>query len=135
MLDPGRSKATLIVMTTEGYVIRLISFGYKNGAPVSDKTFDIRYLPNPHNERSLRPLTGFHPDVQQFVRSSATARKVQKEVFDICKKLDSINDNTTVAVGCYGGRHRSVAMVEMVAQELIACGRDVTTRHRDADHG
>jgi UPF0042 nucleotide-binding protein len=117
----------------------LLSFGYKHGLPLdADLVFDCRFLPNPHWVDELRPLTGLDEPVRAYVLGQPAA-----EVF--LANLDTMLDQLlpayvaegkaylTIALGCTGGRHRSVAMAEEVARRLRERGLRVGVLHRDVD--
>jgi UPF0042 nucleotide-binding protein len=111
------------------------SFAFKDGVPVAaDLVFDVRNLPNPHYERDLRPLTGRDPEVVAFLTAvPAVAEMIDDIAGFIGKWLPSyVADNRhylTVAIGCTGGRHRSVYIVEELARRFA--GRElVLVRHR-----
>jgi UPF0042 nucleotide-binding protein len=115
----------------------LISFGYKYGLPVdADLVVDCRFLPNPHWVPELRPLTGRDQSVSDYVLHQPGA----KEVIDgYVERLEFISAGylregkrfATVAVGCTGGKHRSVAMSEQLADRLTGLGIQTTVVHRD----
>ncbi len=96
-------------------MIRLISFGYKAGPPPeATHVFDCRKLKNPHFEPALRDLDGRAPQVQTFVEHSRGYSDIHvKARFYVTEDPDAI-----VAFGCYGGRHRSVAVLELLAMTL-----------------
>jgi UPF0042 nucleotide-binding protein len=113
------------------------SFGYKHGLPRdADFIFDARCLPNPHWQPDLRPLTGRDAPVAQFLRSEP---RVDRLLTDITAFLDRWvpsfetegRSYLTVAIGCTGGQHRSVFLVEQLADHFGAQGRNVLTRHRE----
>jgi UPF0042 nucleotide-binding protein len=112
------------------------SFGFKHGIPLdADLVFDVRCLPNPHYDPELRPLTGRDDKVIAFLESDAGA---QQMLADISTFLDTwlpcfVRDNRsylTVAIGCTGGRHRSVYFVEALARRFQAA-MPVIVRHRE----
>jgi UPF0042 nucleotide-binding protein len=112
------------------------SFGFKHGIPLdADLVFDVRCLPNPHYDPELRPLTGKDDKVIAFLQSDAGA---QKMLTDISAFLDTwlpcfVRDNRsylTVAIGCTGGRHRSVYFVDALARRFQAA-MPVIVRHRE----
>jgi UPF0042 nucleotide-binding protein len=115
----------------------VISFGYKYGLPVdADLVVDCRFLPNPHWVPELRPLSGQDAPVRDYVMAQTGAT----EFLDTYERLlGVIGDGyqregkryATVAVGCTGGKHRSVAMAEELARRLTASGVDTTVVHRD----
>ncbi|MEO8004263.1 MAG: RNase adapter RapZ [Betaproteobacteria bacterium] len=112
------------------------SFGFKHGIPLdADMVFDVRCLPNPHYEPQLRPLTGKDAPVVAFLEANANAREMLADIRDyIDKWLDCfVKDNRaylTVAIGCTGGRHRSVYFVETLAAYFRG-KRNVLVRHRE----
>lgn len=112
------------------------SFGFKHGIPLdADFVFDVRCLPNPHYELSLRPLTGKDGPVIDFLRNLPT---VQDMFDDICSFVERwlphfILDNRnylTIAIGCTGGQHRSVYITEKLAQHFQS-RQQVLLRHRE----
>jgi UPF0042 nucleotide-binding protein len=114
------------------------SFGFKHGIPLdSDMVFDIRCLPNPHYEALLRPLTGKDGPVIEYLDAN---NNVNRMFDDIRRFVDDwlpcfIRDNRsylTVAIGCTGGRHRSVYFVERLAR-YFAGNNQVLVRHRELD--
>jgi len=123
--------------TTERLQVAVESFGFKFGIPIdSDIVMDVRFLPNPHWDEALRPLTGLDEPVRAFVVDRpATERFVTDFVAMIAGILPEYAQEgksyLTVSIGCTGGRHRSVAVVEEVAARLRASGQPVRTGHRD----
>lgn len=119
-------------------VVRLVSFGFKYGIPVhADLVFDLRFLPNPHFVDALRPKTGLDPEVSAYVMEAP-------ETQELLQRLRSLLDYAlpqyaregkaylTIAVGCTGGRHRSVAMAEELRRQL-GDSHEVVVSHRDAE--
>lgn len=117
--------------------LQLVSFGYKHGTPRdADFVFDVRCLPNPYWEQELRPLTGKDLAVINFLESQPTAQTMFdqiKSLLDSWVPMFEADNRSylTVAVGCTGGRHRSVYLIERLAHEYQAQGKHVLTRHRD----
>lgn len=113
------------------------SFGYKHGLPIdADIVMDVRFLPNPHWEEHLRPLTGHDPAVRDFVLERAPASDFLDRFEALMASLlpgyeAEGKSYLTVAIGCTGGRHRSVAIVEELASRLRLKGYPVRTSHRD----
>ena len=113
------------------------SFGFKHGLPLdADIVMDVRFLPNPHWEDELRPLTGHDPVVRDFVLNRADTAAFLERFDELLQAvLPSYQAEgrsyLTVAIGCTGGRHRSVAIVEELATRLRSCGTAVRTTHRD----
>jgi len=111
------------------------SFAYRDGIPLdADWVLDCRMLPNPHYEPKLRPLTGRDAPVIQFLRGNDAARRWQEDVHALLQRWlpEIARENrsyVTVAIGCTGGRHRSVYMAESLAQAFRGEWR-VLVRHR-----
>ncbi len=122
-----------------GIRVNVVSFGYKHGLPLDvDLVLDCRFLPNPHWVDELRPLTGNDPAVRDYVLA-------QPDAIAFLEHLDGLLGTTlpayaregrtylSIALGCTGGRHRSVAMAVAVAELLRAHGHDPAVTHRDVD--
>jgi len=123
-------------LPASGLTLLFQSFAFKNGVPLdADLVFDVRCLPNPHYDPLLRPLTGLDAPVIEFLRADPM---VQKMLADVWHFLDEwlpcyIRDNRsylTVGVGCTGGRHRSVYLVEVLAPRFRSLV-PVLVRHRE----
>jgi RNase adapter protein RapZ len=119
--------------------VHLVSFGFRYGLPLeADLVFDVRFLDNPHFVPELRPLTGRDPQVSQFVLSQPDCQAFVERVKDLlhfqiprcCKEGKC---SLTIAVGCTGGRHRSVAIVEELRPYLLGSGCAVEIVHRDVE--
>ncbi|GBF35525.1 hypothetical protein DCCM_4654 [Desulfocucumis palustris] len=119
--------------------VTVVSFGYKYGIPMdSDLVFDVRFLPNPHYDPVLRPLTGNHPDVQNFVLSTPGATGFMDKLFELIEFLlpQYVKEGKTtlmIAVGCTGGKHRSVTLANKLTEYLKNKSYRVKVRHRDLD--
>ncbi|WP_101674564.1 RNase adapter RapZ [Alloalcanivorax mobilis] len=115
------------------------SFGYKNGLPYdSDLVFDVRALPNPHWHNDLRPFTGRDEKVAEFLRGHPESGALLDDIFNYLTRwlpVYAANDRSyvTVAIGCTGGRHRSVYITEQLAQRLRDDGIPLHVRHRELD--
>src|SRR3954453_20797329 len=116
------------------------SFGFKHGPPRdADLTFDVRFLPNPHWEAELRPLTGHHPQIVEYVHSQESLGEFYDKLvplldFLIPQYLTEGKAHLMVAIGCTGGRHRSVVIAEDLARRYQEDdGVFVETVHRDID--
>lgn len=113
------------------------SFGYKHGLPIdADIVMDVRFLPNPHWEDELRPLTGHDPEVRDYVLETAIGSEFVDRLDGLLEVLlpqyeAEGKSYLTVAIGCTGGRHRSVAVAEEIAARLRTRGVAVRTTHRD----
>ena len=112
------------------------SFGFKHGIPLdADMVFDVRCLPNPHYDPELRPLTGKDAPVIAFLEADANAREMLADIRDYIDKWLPcfVRDNRaylTIAIGCTGGRHRSVYFTEALAAYFRG-SRNVLVRHRE----
>lgn len=121
-------------------VTRIVSFGFKYGLPVdADLVFDLRYLPNPHFVKELRPRTGLDPAVAAFVLETAEAKELLTDLGGLLRKLLPRYEREgksylTVAVGCTGGRHRSVCVAEALGEALREVA-DIRVEHRDVAIG
>jgi UPF0042 nucleotide-binding protein len=121
--------------------VSLISFGFKHGAPLDvDTLFDVRFLPNPHYDPELRPLTGHDEPVREAVLSGDGAREFLERAGDLLSFLIpryAAEGKTyfTLGLGCTGGRHRSVVVVEELARRLRQehAEIDLFVRHRDLE--
>ena len=123
----------------QGIRVNVLSFGYKYGIPVdADLVLDCRFIPNPHWIPELRPLTGLTPQVSKKVLGS---EGVKDFVHGYVRLVDSMMDGymregkkyVTIAVGCTGGKHRSVAITEEIAKQLNAVDTELSAHptHRD----
>ncbi|MDR2710452.1 MAG: RNase adapter RapZ [Burkholderiales bacterium] len=114
------------------------SFGFKHGVPLdADLVFDVRCLPNPHYEPELAPLTGRDAPVAAFLEASSEVERMFNDIYRFVSNWlpDYARDNRhylTVAIGCTGGRHRSVYLVERLSA-LFRQHYQVITRHREMD--
>ncbi len=117
--------------------LTIVSFGFKYGIPFdADLVFDVRFLPNPYFVNELREKTGLDPDVKSMVLGSEDATEMLRRVNDMASFLvprfqKEGKRYATLALGCTGGKHRSVALAEEVAGFLQKQGLKPTVRHRD----
>jgi UPF0042 nucleotide-binding protein len=118
--------------------VNLLTFGFKNGPPRdADITLDVRFLPNPHYIDELRPLTGLDQEVRNFVEAGTLAGEFYGRLLPLLEFLIPAyvaegKSHLTIAIGCTGGRHRSVTVAERVWRDFS--GRDdvaVRVTHRD----
>lgn len=157
LLQPLRAEADLVLDTsalnvhelrsrmqdtfaTEGDTalrVTVVSFGFKYGLPVdADLVLDVRFLPNPHWIPELRPRTGLDPEVSAYVLAQPGAKEVLESFGETLRVITAGYRKegkryVTLAVGCTGGKHRSVAMAEQFAARLGSDGVDTTVVHRD----
>ena len=126
---------------SRGPAMNVVSFGYKFGVPHdADLVFDVRFLPNPFFEKDLRAKDGNHPAVERFLLSfPATNEFIQRlESFLnylIPQYTSEGKSYLTIAIGCTGGRHRSVMVAKEMAGRLKKQGLSVTVTHRDVEGG
>lgn len=157
LLDGVRGQADLIIDTSDLNVhqlkhrlveafeavdhqsvqVAIESFGFKHGLPLdADIVMDVRFLPNPHWVEELRPLTGHDPKVRDYVLERAVTSsfldQFETMLADIVPSyLSEGRAYLTIAIGCTGGRHRSVAIVEELARRFAERGIAARTSHRD----
>jgi RNase adapter protein RapZ len=115
----------------------VVSFGFKYGIPVdADLVVDMRFLPNPHWVPELRPHTGLDQDVRDYVLEHPDAKPFLDRYEELLKTLAAgyLREGKrymTIAVGCTGGKHRSIAMAEALAERLRAGDIPTLVTHRD----
>ena len=157
LLSPLRSSADLIIDTSDLNVhdlrraieqafgdasslalrIAVMSFGFKYGLPVdADLVADLRFLPNPFWQESLREQTGLHPEVSEYVVAMPEAEKFLNNYLELVELvregyLREGKRFVTIAVGCTGGKHRSVAIAEELAKRLAQSNIETRVVHRD----
>ncbi len=131
MISPGKSGRLSV---------SLLTFGFKNGPPRdADLTLDVRFLPNPHYEDDLRPRTGLDAEVRDFVEAGTLAGEFYGRLLPLLEFLIPAyvaegKSHLTIAIGCTGGRHRSVTVAERIWSDLSQ--RDdvnLSVEHRDLD--
>ena len=139
-----KDQVITIIRGEEGsghFNVELISFGFRYGVPLdANMVMDVRFLPNPHFIPELRPQTGLDDGVRQYVLEKPETGEFLK-IF--IKLLDFLipayrregKSYLTIAIGCTGGRHRSVAIVEETARQLRDNGLQVRCSHRDHEKG
>ncbi len=117
--------------------IQIMSFGYKFGTPRdADFIFDIRCLPNPYWDNTLRPYSGRERPVMDFLEQQSGVLRMREQLTSFLTEwipaFEKENRSyLTIAIGCTGGRHRSVYMADRLADDLRADGRRIILRHRD----
>lgn len=144
--ESKRRFARLVESHANRLSVSLISFGFKYGTPLDvDMLLDVRFLPNPHYDPELRPLTGHHERVRDAVLGQHDTKEFLVRLHDLLAFLVpryAAEGKTyfTLGIGCTGGRHRSVAIVEDLARYLKEEGVDgpeidLFVRHRDLEAG
>ncbi len=161
LISPLRNRADLVLDTTEltAHLLRqriveemidrrdegrlavsLLTFGFKNGPPRdADITLDVRFLPNPYYDPELRPKTGLDPEIREYVEAGTEAGEFYGRLLPLLEFLIPAyvaegKSHLTIAIGCTGGRHRSVTVAERIWSDLAM--RDdvvVSVSHRDLD--
>jgi len=145
MLSPHQFKQLMAghfaLGKTPGMRLAVTSFSFRRGLPrEADLVFDARFLKNPHYVPALKPLTGLDPEVMAFIATDPDYQpflgRLQGLIGPLLPRFDAEGKSyLTIAVGCTGGKHRSVAVAENLADWLRKAGRSVTVTHRDVDHG
>jgi RNase adapter protein RapZ len=158
LFEPLRAAADLVIDTTGKTIYQLkaqvtelfaseiesvgmqtsvVSFGFKHGTPVDvDLLFDVRFLPNPFWVDELRDQSGLDPDVRDYVLGNELSEKFLAHLDGLFEMLLPAyvaegKSYLTIAIGCTGGRHRSVALSEELGRRLTAHGTQVRVQHRD----
>lgn len=163
LLEPIRLNADLVLDTTDysihdlrrviqekwtalkdlgkGMRVHIITFGFKYGVPTeADFVFDLRFLPNPYFDRGLRPLSGLDSVVQEHVLGSDIGKGFNKKFLEFITYMlplyaEEGRYRITLALGCTGGRHRSVSVAESLLAALKGKGYAVTIEHRHMELG
>jgi len=158
LLEPIAEQADLLIDTTDSNVhqlrqqiwtrvapepgqvsLLLESFAFKHGVPADvDFCFDVRCLPNPHWEQELRPLTGRDEAVTEYLGSQPMVGDMVTDLTEMLERwlprfAEQNRSYITVGIGCTGGRHRSVYLVEQLAQHFRTTRRNVMVRHRELE--
>ena len=127
--------------TDRQLVVTVLSFGFKHGIPMdADLVFDVRFLPNPHFVPRLRPKTGRDRAVIKFMEDNRATGELLTRLNDLLKFLipqyvAEGKSYLTIAIGCTGGRHRSVMIAEALRKRLGGVpGARVRVHHRDITH-
>jgi len=117
--------------------VSVMSFGFKHGVPIDvDMILDVRFLPNPHWDENLRPLSGLDGAVQEYVLDSALAKDFSERVNNLLQLIlpayaQEGRSYLTIGIGCTGGRHRSVALAGHIAEQIAQMGYKLRVTHRD----
>ncbi|MCD8356009.1 MAG: RNase adapter RapZ [Clostridia bacterium] len=144
--EVAQLRETIISLATGGASsgllhVNVVSFGFKYGIPAdADLVFDVRFLPNPYYEISLREKTGRDPQVRNYVFCDGTADRYLDLLFALLdflipKYTKEGKAVLTIGIGCTGGRHRSVAIAEAVNRHLLDQNVLTTATHRDSVKG
>ncbi len=121
----------------KGIVINIISFGFKYGIPMDvDLVFDVRFLPNPYYVETLKGKTGMNKEVRDYVNSFSETKEFETKLFDMMDFLiphyiEEGKNQLIVAIGCTGGKHRSVTIAESLTKHLQEKKYRTAVSHRD----
>lgn len=121
------------------FIINVVSFGFKYGIPRdADLVFDVRFLPNPYYDLELRPLTGNDEAIQNFVMQFDETKEFMNKIADLLEFLipnyiKEGKNGLVVAIGCTGGKHRSVTLANGIYKELETLPYSVRIVHRDIE--
>ncbi len=143
-LNPTQLKEELRHLFLEGgerkhFIISLSSFGFKHGLPLdSDIVMDVRFLPNPHYDDELKSYTGLEEKVRNYVMNNQLAEEFLNKLQDLMlflipQYIKEGKHQVVVAIGCTGGRHRSVTIVIELAKRLRAKDYRIIVEHRDIE--
>jgi RNase adapter protein RapZ len=122
-------------------LITILSFGFKFNLPYNmDLLFDVRFLPNPHFVPALRPKSGLDPEITAYLSAQPEYEAFYSRLLDFVTYLipqyqKELKSYLTIAIGCTGGRHRSVAIAQRLGNELEQLGHNVEVVHRDYRRG
>ncbi len=120
------------------FTVSLFSFGYKHGSPEADLVWDVRFLPNPYWVTGLKDRSGLEDDVAAYALDNETGREffVLLEpllLFLVRRHAGGKRPQLRIGIGCTGGRHRSVAVVEYLKKFLDGSGCNLNVFHRDIE--
>lgn len=143
-LSPSELKEEIVHLfveggKSEGLIISVLSFGFKYGIPLdSDMVFDVRFLPNPYYVEELKKYSGADEGVRSYVMKWPAAVEFLNKLTDMVEFLiphfiKEGKSQLVIAIGCTGGRHRSVTMANMLSQKLKENNHRVITEHRDIE--
>lgn len=159
ILEDLKLRATMVIDTTDltprqlrekinhefktntdlGFHVEMVSFGFKYGLPIdADIVMDVRFLPNPHYIPELRPQTGLDKPVYDYVMSFPETESFYQDFYRLLKNImpgyiKEGKSSLTIAIGCTGGQHRSVALSQRIGQALEELDYKVNITHRDKD--
>ena len=128
-----------IALDPEGLTVLFTSFGFKHGIPLdADYVFDVRCLPNPNYEPTLKPLTGRDQPVVEFLENQPLAQAMYEDIRQFVEKwlpcfMQDNRSYLTIAIGCTGGQHRSVYFTERLTHHFRNLQHKVLVRHRELE--
>ena len=146
VLSTGKLRGLLIDLVDGGVHeramnVRVISFGFKHGLPLeSDLVFDVRFLPNPYYIAELKPKSGLTPEVRDFIFAYQQTQDYLQKLEDLLAYtlplyFEEGKTGLVIAVGCTGGRHRSVAVAKEIGDFAMKRGYPTVVNHRDIARG
>ena len=124
---------------TAGFTVSVTSFGYKYGIPIdADLVMDVRFLPNPYYIQELKNYSGLEQPVADYVLKNDITREFIRLYMQLLQYLlphyqEEGKKHISIAIGCTGGRHRSVALAEQIGKKIRSSGYKVTVDHRDIE--
>ncbi|MDP6945588.1 MAG: RNase adapter RapZ [Myxococcota bacterium] len=134
-----RTRAMFVEAEDRRLTIHLLSFGFRHGLPPeADFVFDVRFVPNPYFVETLRDGTGLDPEVSAYVLKQPSANMILGHIAEMATDVLPLAQEEgkygmTIAVGCTGGHHRSVAIVQALAAQLATRGLQALVTHRDVE--
>lgn len=137
--DLTKEIVSIFAMHANDFIITLQSFGFKNGVPNdADMMFDVRFMRNPHFDDGLRTMTGLNEEVQEYVKADESYNKFMEKLTDMVKMLIPLyvkegKKYFNISIGCTGGKHRSVTVVENLAASLSDSSCNIRIKHRDIE--
>lgn len=137
--DLTKEIVSIFAMHANDFIITLQSFGFKNGVPNdADMMFDVRFMRNPHFDDGLRTMTGLNEEVQEYVKADESYYKFMEKLTDMVKMLIPLyvkegKKYFNISIGCTGGKHRSVTVVENLAASLSDSSCNIRIKHRDIE--
>lgn len=137
--DLTKEIVSIFAMHANDFIITLQSFGFKNGVPTdADMMFDVRFMRNPHFDDGLRTMTGLNEEVQEYVKADESYYEFMEKLTGMVKMLIPLyvkegKKYFNISIGCTGGKHRSVTVVENLAAALADSSCNIRIKHRDID--
>lgn len=138
--DLTREITSIFHNNSNNFTLTIQSFGFKNGIPNdADMVFDVRFMRNPHFDDGLRTMTGLNEEVQEYVKVDESYSLFMEKLIDMVLMLIPLyiregKKYFNISIGCTGGKHRSVTIVEDLAKQLLAKDiKEIRIKHRDIE--
>lgn len=138
--DLTREITSIFHNNSNNFTLTIQSFGFKNGIPNdADMVFDVRFMRNPHFDDGLRTMTGLNEEVQEYVKVDESYNLFMEKLIDMVLMLIPLyiregKKYFNISIGCTGGKHRSVTIVEDLAKQLLAKDiKEIRIKHRDIE--